>query len=160
MSGCAFADDIAAAEATHDGGMRDARGYVTAISGAVKMRFSIYCESHFTAEDNVSSFGSMSVIGVLRVRPVAPDISVRKTFALQLRCEPSFVQHVLQTFRKDIRSKTATPSCGPQLAVGDKEGALSSSGEKIVTDLEPEARLLEEPSADASSLFADRLLSR
>jgi hypothetical protein len=110
VSGGALGDDVAATEATHDSRVRDAGGNVAAITGAVEMRFAVYGESHFTAENNVSRFGGMSVIGILRIWPIGPNVGVRKTFAVQLGCKSSLIQHVFQPFREIGPSKTATPS--------------------------------------------------
>jgi len=153
MSGDALGDNVAATETAHHGGMRNAGGNIAAIAGAVEMRFAVDGEGHFAAEDDVSGFGGMSVIGIDGIGPIGPKVSVRKTFALQLGGKPSFVQHVIQPFREIGPSKTATPSCCPPLAVRDKEGALSSSGEKIVKNREQAAhRPKEEAPVDAASL--------
>jgi hypothetical protein len=164
MSGGALADDVTAAEAAHHSGVRHAGRNVAAITRAVEMRFAVYGEGHFAAENDVGGFGSVNMIGILRIWSIGPKVGVRKTFAVKLGCKSSFVQHVIQAFREFGLSKTATPSYCPQLAVRDKEGALSSSGEKIVKNPEQEAHPPEEqPSGDASflsSLCVGRLLSR
>ena len=99
MSGSALTDDVATTERAHHRGMRHAGGNVAAVSGAVEMCFAIYGEGHLTAENDMGGFGNVRVVGVLRIWSIGPDVSVGKTFALQLRCEPSFVQHLVQTFR-------------------------------------------------------------
>jgi len=99
MSGSALTDNVATAKTAHHGGMRDAGGNVTAIAGAVEMRFAVNGEGHLAAENDMSGFGNVCVIRVLRIWSIGPKVGVGKTFALQLRCEPPFVQHLVQAFR-------------------------------------------------------------
>src|SRR6476646_1212170 len=99
MSGSALTDNVATAKTTHHRRMRHTGGNVAAVSGAVEMCFAINGEGHLAAENDMSGFGNVCVIRILRVWPIGPKVGVRKTFALQLRCEPSFVQHLVQAFR-------------------------------------------------------------
>jgi len=99
MRGSALADNVATSKTAHCRGMRDAGGNVTAIAGAVEMWFAVNGKGHLSAENDMSGFGNMCVIRILRIWPIGPDVGVGKTFALQLRCEPSFVVHLVQTFR-------------------------------------------------------------
>ena len=79
----------------------------------------------------MGGFGNVCVVGVFRIWPIGPDISVGKTFTLQLRCEPSFVLHwfnlSLECPEQNSYALLLTSTGGE-----GKEGALSSSGEKIV----------------------------
>ena len=82
MSGGALTDDVATTETAHHRGMRHASGNVATVSGAVEMWFAIYGEGHLAAENDMSGFGNVCVVRVLRIWPIGPDISVGKTFPL------------------------------------------------------------------------------
>ena len=132
MSGRALTDDVATTERTHHCGMRHASGNVATVSGAVEMLLAIYGEGHLAAENDMGGSGSVCVVGVFRIWSIGPDISVGKTFSLQLRCESSFVQHLVQTFRLECPEQNSYALLLPSTGGEGKEGALSSSGEKIV----------------------------
>src|SRR5438876_93019 len=109
MSGSALTDDVATTERAHHRGMRHSGGDITAVSGAVEMRFAINGEGHLAAENDMGGFGSMSVIWILCIWRIGPNVGMGKTFAVQLRCEPSFVLHFVQTFRESAPPKQLRP---------------------------------------------------
>jgi len=98
MSRSTLTDNVTTTETAHYRGMRDASRNVTTVAGAIEMWFTVNGKGHLSAENDMSGFGNMCVIRILRIWPIGPDVGVRKTFALQLRCEPSFVVHLVQTF--------------------------------------------------------------
>ena len=82
MSGRALTDDVATTERTHHCGMRHASGNVATVSGAVEMLLAIYGEGHLAAENDMSGFGNVCMVRVLRIWPIGPDVGVGKTFTL------------------------------------------------------------------------------
>ena len=109
MRGSALADNVATSKTAHCRGMRDAGGNVTAIAGAVEMWFAVNGKGHLSAENDMSGFGNVCVIGILRIWPIGPNVGVGKTFTLQLRCEPSFVLHLVQPFVRVSQAKQLRP---------------------------------------------------
>jgi len=109
MSGGALTYDAATTERAHHRGMRHAGGNVAAVSGAVETRFAVNGEGHLAAKNDMGRFGSMSVIWILCIWRIGPNVGMGKTFALQLRCEPPFVLHFVQTFRESVPPKQLRP---------------------------------------------------
>ena len=61
-----------------------ASGDVATISFAISGRTVESCEGHFAIENDVGCFRRMSVVWIMRVRPIFPSIGVGESFATKL----------------------------------------------------------------------------
>ena len=77
-----FADQVAAALGSHAGGMDRAGRNIAALTGAKGLRFAVHGEGHLSGQDDVRSFGLVSVIRVRRAGPVFPGIGATESFSL------------------------------------------------------------------------------
>lgn len=59
-------------------------GNVHAIADAVGGALTVYGQRHFPAENHMSGFGGMGVIGIVGVRAILPNVGVAKTLTMEL----------------------------------------------------------------------------
>lgn len=57
--------------------------HVTTFAHAIGLRSTARRQSHLAGKDDVGGQALVGVVGIVRVRPVLPDIHVRKTFRLE-----------------------------------------------------------------------------
>ena len=79
-----FADEIAATEAAHLGGVLGASWNVAALASVIDAGLTVHGKSHFATQNDVSGFGWMSMSRVVRIWAVSPCVGVRETFVLKL----------------------------------------------------------------------------
>src|ERR1051325_756760 len=95
VGSCTDADDIAATETANEGGMSGTGWDIAAFTRAIEMGFTVHDKRHFPAQDDVSCFVGMNMLGIICVRAVSPNVRVRKAFALELLCNFLLVHHSL-----------------------------------------------------------------
>ena len=91
IRGSHFADEVAAAEGTHTGGVHSAGGNVDAVAGAEGARLTVLGKGHFAIKDDVSGKRGMGVVGVEGARAVLQSVEVGEALGAELLSLFSFL---------------------------------------------------------------------
>ena len=90
-----LADEIPAATRPHPRRVHRASSHIAPFACTIRLARAVHRERHLPLQDNVRGFRAMRVIGIRRVRPVLPHISMAEALPLEISHQLLLVHRII-----------------------------------------------------------------